>query len=102
MSLGRITVVSTHEECADRCNLYSDPSFMGGCKGYLTGMYMGMLFCRSYGSMVRTTPCPYWGVPSSPGTFSGQLGTVHPQTFQENIGGNCCSNATYVANAANS
>ena len=38
---------------------YSAPQFNGGCKGYRTGMYAGMLFCRSYGVRVRTTLSPH-------------------------------------------
>ena len=94
--LGRITIVTTHEQCSDRCTQYSDPQFSGGCKAYMTGMYFGMLFCRSYGGDVRTQACASWAVPTDPGVGSGQLGSVHSNTNQENIGGNCCSNTTFV------
>ena len=69
----------------------------GGCKGYQTGMYYGMLYCRSYGYNVRTTPCAAWAHPSDPGINSGALGSTHAQTEVVNIGGNCCSNSTFVA-----
>ena len=99
--LGRITIVITHEECSARCTQFSGPEFSGGCKSYMTGMYFGMLFCRSYGRNLRTTPCPWWAVPLSPGISSGSLGFIHPQTGQQNLGGNCCSNITAVeANVA--
>ena len=94
--LGRITIVRTHQECADRCTTFSGSQFMGGCRGFMTGMYMNMLFCRSYGSNVRTTACPFWAIPQHPGQFSGPLGTVRPRTNQVNVGGNCCSNTTFV------
>ena len=63
----------------------------------MTGMYFGMLFCRSYGGELRTTPCAPWAIPTSPGTGSGGLGYTHPRTNMVNIGGNCCSNSTFVA-----
>ena len=94
--LGQITIVFTHEQCSARCSLYSAPRFSGGCKAYMTGMYFGMLFCRSYGGNFRTEPCASWAVPTNPGVGSGALGVVHPQTNQRNIGGNCCTNATFV------
>ena len=62
----------------------------------MTGMYVGMIFCRSYGGTVRTTGCPQWAAPDHPGFYSGAIGYVHPQTNQPNIGGNCCSNTTFV------
>ena len=95
-ALGRVTIVSSHEECAARCTLYSAPQFSGGCKGYQTGMYFGMLFCRSYGGNLRTTGCAPWAVPTDSGMGSGALGVVHPQTNQVNVGGNCCTNTTFV------
>ena len=92
--LGRITVVSTHQQCADRCTQFSAPQFNGGCKAYMTGMYIGMLYCRSYGGDVRTGACASWATSAHPGFFSGQIGSVHPNTNQENIGGNCCTRIT--------
>jgi len=94
--LGRITVVGGHAECAARCTQYSEARYNGGCKGYMTGMYTGMVFCRSYGGRNRTQPCASWAVPWNKGVFSGELGTVHPRSGQRNIGGNCCSNSTMV------
>ena len=94
--LGRITVVRDHVECADRCSTFSGVQFTGGCRGYMTGMYFGMLFCRSYGRAVRATPCAWWAKPESLGIRSGGLGSVDSRTHQPNIGGNCCSNTTFV------
>jgi len=98
-ALGRITIVFTHEQCSDRCTQFSAPQFNGGCKAYMTGMYFGMLFCRSYGGNFRTMPCPTWGHPNNAGIGSGGLGVVHRITGQQNLGGNCCSNMTFVAGA---
>lgn len=94
--LGRIIITTTHDECSTRCTQYSGSQYQGGCKGYMTGMYAGMLFCRSYGGNVRSTPCAWWAHPSSSGLFSGALGQTYPSTGQKNIGGNCCSNITFV------
>ena len=96
--LGRITIVATHEQCSDRCTQFSAPQFMGGCKGYMTGMYFGMLFCRSYGGNYMSQPCAAWATPTNPGVGSGALGGVNERTGQLNIGGNCCSNVTQVEN----
>ena len=92
--LGRITIVTVHQECADRCTLYSAPQFAGGCKGYQTGMYYGMLFCRSYGSKAWTTACAAWAVPWHRGYFSSAIGEIDSRTGQLNLGGTCCSNIT--------
>jgi len=94
--LGRITIVKTHQQCADRCSTFSGPEYAGGCKGYLTGMYTGVLWCRSYGSVDHTITCPFWAKPDHPGQFSGALDSFRPVTGQKNIGGNCCSNITFV------
>ena len=94
--LGKITITSSHEECSARCTQYSAPEFNGGCKAYMTGMYFGMLFCRSYGGNLRTQLCADWAVPTNPGVGSGALGAVNVRTNQMNIGGNCCSNSTFV------
>lgn len=94
--LGQITIVGSHKACSDRCTQFSAPNFSGGCKSYMTGMYFGMLFCRSYGANFQTEPCASWAVPSNPGMQSGALGSTHPQTNQENIGGQCCTNMTFV------
>ena len=94
--LGQITIVATHQQCADRCSLYSAPQFNGGCKAFMTGMYYGMLFCRSYGGNFRTQPCASWAAPGDPGVASGAIGSVSDRTNQENVGGNCCSNSTFV------
>lgn len=89
--LGRIVIVAEHQECADRCDAYSDVRYQGGCKQYMSGMYYGMLFCRSYGGLFFDLPCPYWARPSSSGINSGDLHSVDNHTNQENLGGNCCS-----------
>ena len=94
--LGRITIVTLHSECSARCTEYSDPQYRGGCKGYMTGMYFGMLFCRSYGARYRTTGCAVWASLSHPGVNSGQLGSIHARSGQRNLGGSCCSNITFV------
>jgi len=62
----------------------------------MTGMYFGMLFCRSYGGDLRTQPCASWANPGERGIGSGSLGSIHPLTGQLNVGGNCCSNFTFV------
>jgi hypothetical protein len=94
--LGRITVVQNHQQCADRCTQYAGAQWMGGCKGYMTGMYFGMVFCRSYGGNLRTVTCAPWAVPWHKGAFSGELGAVHHRTGQTNIGGNCCTRTSSV------
>ena len=100
--LGRVTIAFTHEHCSARCTQFSGPEYDGGCKGYMTGMYYGMLFCRSYGGNLRTIDCASWANPSDPGISSGLLGRVHPLTGQRNLGGNCCSNTTYVVQTLDS
>ena len=94
--IGKITIATSHEACSARCTQYSAPQYLGGCKGYMTGMYYGMLYCRSYGGNLRTTGCAPWAVPTNPGEQSGALGSVHPRTNTVNFGGNCCSNSTFV------
>ena len=94
--LGQITIASSHAACSARCTEYSAPMWNGGCKGYQTGMYFGMLYCRSYGYNVRTTPCAPWAHPSNPGYESGTIGSTHARTNVVNVGGNCCSNRTFV------
>ena len=98
--LGRITVVRSHAECADRCQQFSAEQFGGGCKAYMTGMYYGMLLCRSYSGSYMTSRCPTWAIPTSPGSFSGALGSTHQRTGQPNVGGNCCVNTTFLADIA--
>ena len=95
-ALGKITIEESHEECNDRCNTYSGPQYKGGCKGYMSGMYFGMLFCRSYGGNFRSTPCAHFANPSSPGINSGALGSTHNRTNTVNVGGECCQNMTFV------
>ena len=99
--LGRITVVPSHAVCAERCTRYAGNQYTGGCKGYMTGMYFGMVFCRSYGGgwnsgFGGTQACAPWAIPSHRGMHSGQLGTVNQRTGQLNIGGNCCSRTSSV------
>ena len=94
--LGRITVIQNHQQCADRCTQHAGAQYMGGCKGYMTGMYFGMVFCRSYGGNLRTVTCAPWAVPWHKGAFSGELGAVHQRTDQTNIGGNCCTRTSSV------
>ena len=96
VGLGRVTVVTAPEECAARCTQYSGPRYSGGCRGYMTGMYFGFLYCRSYGKDARTTPCAPWANPGNKGLRSGDIGDVHVRTGQVNIGGQCCSNMTWV------
>lgn len=79
--LGRITIVQSHQECADRCHRYAGVEFDGGCKGYMTGHYYHMLMCRSYGGGRRTIPCAPWATPEHKGIESGL----------DNVGGNCCT-----------
>ena len=93
-ALGKITIVTTHEQCSARCTQYSGPQFAGGCKGYQTGMYFGMLFCRSYGRNWRSKPCATWAHQSNKGTYSGELGSIHPRSGQLNLGGSCCTNGS--------
>ena len=95
--LGRVTIVMTHGECGSRCTRFAGPQYSGGCKAYMTGMYYGMLFCRSYGGNYRTTMCAPWAVPDSRGFVSGPLGSTHPNTGQKNVGGNCCTNTSVLA-----
>ena len=95
--IGKITIATSHEVCSARCTQYSGPQYSGGCKGYMTGMYYGMLFCRAYGGDHRTQPCAPWAKPGHAGVGSGAVGYTHPTTNQENIGGNCCSNSTFVS-----
>ena len=92
--LGRVSIVYTHEQCSARCTQYSGPQFAGGCKGYMTGMYFGMLFCRSYGRNWRSKPCATWAHQSNKGTYSGELGSIHPRSGQLNLGGSCCTNGS--------
>ena len=94
--LGRIVIANLHSDCSSRCTQFSGAEFSGGCRGYMTGMYYGFLYCRSYGRDLRTQPCAPWASVSSPGFLSGALGDVHPRTGQQNLGGNCCSNITFV------
>ena len=96
LGVGRITVVISGVECAARCTQFSGPQFSGGCRGYQTGMYYGMVFCRSYGANRRTERCATWANPSHPGLFSGQIGSVHHYSGRRNVGGSCCSNITFV------
>ena len=66
----------------------------------MSGMYYGMVFCRSYGGEGMGTACADFADPNHPGTFSGELGEIHPRSGQRNIGGNCCSNITFVESLA--
>jgi len=95
-NLGRIVIAFSHKQCSDRCTQYSAPQYNGGCKGYMSAMYYGMLFCRSYGGRLRNLPCMSYANPRSAGIDSGVLGSIHPRTGQMNMGGNCCSNSTFV------
>jgi len=94
--MGRITIVTAHEQCAARCTSFSGTQYDGGCRGYMTGMYFGSLYCRSYGKNARTSRCPSWSKPGNKGIGSGAFGSVHGETNQENVGGQCCSNMTWV------
>jgi len=101
-AIGKITITATHETCSARCTQYAGREFLGGCKGFMTGMYSGMLFCRSYGGNFRTTPCAPWAHPSHAGMYSGALGWVDPRTNTQNVGGRCCQNITFVPTATKS
>ena len=79
--MGRITVTQSHQMCADRCTQFSGVQYNGGCKGYMTGMYHGMLLCKSYGGSQKGTNCAPWAQPDSNGYFSGT----------NTLGGNCCT-----------
>lgn len=94
-ALGRIVIVLAHEECAARCTTYSGRQWRGGCRGYMTGMYFGFLYCRSYGSVSHTTACASWAAPGQVGLRSGTIGSIHARTGQRNVGGQCCSNANW-------
>ena len=94
--LGQITIVTAHQDCADRCTQFSNPSFAGGCKGYMTGMYYGMLYCRSYGGNRFETPCAPWATAEHAGIGSGALGDTHARTGQHNVGGSCCTNNLWL------
>ena len=94
--IGKITIATSHEACSARCSRYSGPEYNGGCKAYQTGMYFGFLYCRSYGGNLRTTVCAPWAVPTNSGYSSGALGSRDGQTGNVNVGGNCCSNTTFV------
>jgi len=93
--LGKVVIVRTHQECSDRCTRYSGPQYNGGCKAYMSGMYFGMLFCRSYGGASSTFRCAQFAHPTDRGMDSGPIGYIHPQTGQRNLGGNCCTNTTF-------
>ena len=95
--MGRITIVSAHEQCSDRCTQFSGVQFAGGCKAYMSGMYYGLLFCRSYGGDLRNTACASWAAPGARGVGSGFIGSIHPITGQRNLGGNCCTNTSFLA-----
>ena len=56
----------------------------------MTGMYFGMVYCRSYGGSSQTTTCAPWAKPGEGGFYSGAVGSVHSRTNGKNIGGNCC------------
>ena len=101
VGLGRITIVTAHEQCAARCTVYSGMEYAGGCRGYMTGMYYGLLFCRSYGSDAHTSPCAHWAKPGNKGLFSGNIGDVNARTGQENVGGQCCSSENWRTCGAN-
>ena len=101
IGMGRITVVNGHAACAARCTQYADNRYSGGCKGYMSGMYFGMVFCRSYGGNYRTMPCAPWAVPWHKGVFSGEVGTIDPLSGQRNIGGNCCTRTSSVVELMN-
>ena len=71
--------------------------YSGGCKSYMTGMYFGMLYCRSYGGEAFETTCAAWAVPNNAGFGSGALGSTHARTGQRNIGGSCCTSKLWLA-----
>ena len=73
--LGKITIVYNEQACSERCTQYSDAQWDGGCKGYMTGTYYGMLLCRSYGGRERKN-CAPWANPSSGGACCTSIATV--------------------------
>jgi len=93
-NLGRRIQVYTHQQCADRCTEFSGPEHHGGCKGFMTGMYYGLLYCKSFGGKPGG-PCAYWAAPKHRGVASGAFGETYTRTNQENLGGRCCSNVTF-------
>jgi len=106
-ALGRIEIVTSHKACSARCTQYSDRQYAGGCKGFMTGMYDGYLYCKTYGSYSSATlkespnkKCAWFAEQYSPGHNSGELGEVHPRTFQQNLGGRCCMNVTFADGGA--
>lgn len=88
--LGKIVIVDNVEQCSARCDQYSGERWNGGCKGYQTGFYFGMQYCRSYGGNVKARPCAPWANPNVGGISSGALGSVHPRTNRVIVGGSCC------------
>jgi hypothetical protein len=88
--LGRVIIVDSVSECSARCDQYSGERWNGGCKGYQTGFYYGMQYCRSYGGNVKARTCANWANPNTAGINSGALGSVHPRTQRLIVGGSCC------------
>lgn len=93
---GEIRITPSHEDCARRCTNYSGRRFSGGCKSYMTGMWAGMLFCRSYGGALFETYCAGWAHPLDPGLYSGRLGETHANTGTLNTGGQCCTSTHWL------
>lgn len=97
--MGKITLVTSHQQCADRCTEFS----AHGCKGFMTGMVNHMLLCRSYGgNKLAAAGCADWAAYNHPGINSGQLGSLSQRTYQCNVGGSCCTNSTVVRQSSES
>ena len=63
----------------------------------MTGMRLGLLYCRTYGGSRYSEACASWALPNHPGVQSGALDTIHPRSGQKNLGGSCCTNRTWLA-----
>jgi hypothetical protein len=95
-ALGSTVIVTSHEQCKARCDMFADPIYNGGCKGYQSGMMYGMLYCNCYGGTSYSINCAWWAHKDQPGMNSGALGEIHPRTGQLNDGGRCCSRTAAV------
>ena len=72
--LGKIVIAENHQACADRCTRFSGAQWDGGCKGYQTGTYFGMLLCKSYGGQLQVENCAPWAVPEAGGSCCVRIG----------------------------
>lgn len=95
-ALGSTVIVTSHEQCKARCEMFSAPIYNGGCKSYQSGMMYGLLYCKSYGGTSYATNCAWWAHKDQPGMRSGALGDINENTGQLNDGGRCCSRTAAV------